>query len=198
VRPAKAAGATGPDVGDRAPEALLLDPSGREAPLWFFWQESPAVLVFLRYVGCPFCQAQVVTLREEEGRFLEVGANVVLIGHGNREAAQEFRKVKMIPFTFLLDPDRAAYRAYGLARGSLIQVFGPSTALPFLKANLRPETRQRGLQGGDLMQMPGTFAIDQMGVVRFAHRNRHVADSPRNQDILQALQRIRNQAEAPE
>jgi peroxiredoxin len=190
--------AAGPGLGDRAPEAVLLDPGGLQAQLSFFWQESAAVIVFLRYFGCPFCQAQVVTLREAERSFLEAGANVVLIGHGDRRAAEEFRNVKLVPFTFLLDPDRAAYRAYGLARGALMQVFGPSTALPFLTANLRSETRQRGLKGGDLMQMPGTFVVDRDGVVRFAHRNRHVADSPRNQDILESLARIRAQAEAPE
>jgi peroxiredoxin len=188
---ARASVAAGPLVGDRAPDAVLVDPGGLEAKLSFFWQESAAVLVFLRYFGCPFCQAQVVTLREDERRFLEAGANVVLIGHGDRQAAEEFRKGKLVSFTFLLDPDRAAYRAYGLARGGLMQVFGPSTALPFLTANLRPETRQRGLKGGDLMQMPGTFVIDADGVVRFAHRNKHVADSPRNQDILEALGRVR-------
>jgi peroxiredoxin len=188
----------GPHAGDRAPEAVLLDPGGLEATLSFFWQESAAVLVFLRYLGCPFCQAQVVTLRQDERRFLEAGANVVLIGHGDRRAAEEFRKARLVPFTFLLDPDRAAYRAYGLARGGLMQVFGPSTALPFLTANIRSETRQRGLKGGDLMQMPGTFVVDAEGVVRFAHRNRHVADSPRNHDILVAVGRIRRQAEAPE
>jgi peroxiredoxin len=191
-------GAVGPLLGDRAPEAVLLDPGGLEARLSFFWQESAAVLVFLRYFGCPFCQAQVVTLRESERSFLEAGASIVLIGHGDRRAAEEFRKVKLVPFTFLLDPDRAAYRAYGLARGGLMQVFGPSTALPFLTANLRPQTRQRGLKGGDLMQMPGTFVVDRDGVVRFAHRNRHVADSPRNQDILEALERMRAKAGGPE
>lgn len=192
-----ASGAVGPHAGDRAPEAVLLDPGGLEATLSFFWQESAAVLVFLRYFGCPFCQAQVVTLRQDERRFLEAGANVVLIGHGDRLAAEEFRKARLVPFTLLLDPDRAAYRAYGLTRGGLMKVFGPSTALPFLAANLRPETRQRGLKGGDLMQMPGTFVVDGEGVIRLAHRNRHVADSPRNEDILEAVGRIRTKAEAP-
>jgi peroxiredoxin len=179
----------GPGVGDPAPDSTLLDASGHEARLSFFWQEAPAVLVFLRYFGCPFCQAQVVTLREDERSFLEAGANVVLIGHGTRQAADEFRTSKLVPFTFLLDPDRAAYRAYGLARANILQVFGPSTALPFLKANLRSETRQRGLRGGDLMQMPGTFVVDS-GTVRYAHRNKHVADSPRNHEILGVLARV--------
>lgn len=100
----------------------------------------------------------------------------------------------MVSFTFLLDPDRAAYRAYGLAKANPLQVFGPSTALPFLKANLRSETRQRGLKGGDLMQMPGTFVVDG-GRIRYAHRNKHVADSPRNHEILDVLTRAGSRAD---
>ncbi len=38
--------------------------------------------------------------------------------------------------------------------------------------------------------MPGTFVVDETGIVRFAHRNRHVADPPRNQAILEAVERI--------
>jgi len=189
----RSAGPSEPNLGDGAPDAVLFDASGREAHLSFFWQEAPAILVFLRYFGCPFCQAQVAALSREEYRFLESGGNVVLIGHGDRTAAVEFRQVKRVPFPLLLDPDRGAYRAYGLIRGRLTQVFGPSTALPFLRANLREETRQRGLQGGDLMQMPGTFVVDSRGVVRFAHRNRHVADSPRHGEILDVLASLKRQ-----
>ncbi len=34
------------------------------------------------------------------------------------------------------------------------------------------------------MQMPGTFVVDRTGVVRLAHRNRHVADNPPNRLLL--------------
>jgi peroxiredoxin len=65
-------------------------------------------------------------------------------------------------------------------------------ALPFLRANLHRETVQRGMHGGAFMQMPGTFVIDTEGVVRMAHRNRHIADTPRNQQILQVLSNLRD------
>jgi len=75
-----------------------------------------------------------------------------------------------------------------------MQVLSPKTALPWLRAELSPETRQHGLKGGSFMQMPGTFVIDTGGVVRFrggliqfAHRNKHVADSPANDDILRVV-----------
>ena len=191
-----------PEVGDVAPDALLLDPDGRDVHLSSMWRTQPAVVVFLRYFGCPFCQAQVVAIRRDEALFRGAGADVVLIGHGNHEDAQAFLQAKRVPFPLLLDPDRAAYRAYGLTQGKVMQVLSPRTALPWLRAELSPETRQHGLKGGSFMQMPGTFVVDTGGVVRFrggliqfAHRNKHVADSPANDDILRVVDSLVGRAQ---
>jgi peroxiredoxin len=59
--------------------------------------------------------------------------------------------------------------------------------VPFLRANLGRETRQRGLHGGSFVQMPGTFLVDTSGVIRMAHRNRTVSDNPSNEKILRVL-----------
>jgi len=186
-----------PEVGDVAPDALLMDPDGHDVRLSWMWGAQPAVVVFLRYFGCPFCQAQVVAIRRDQEMFREAGAHVVLIGHGNHEDALAFLQAKRVPFPLLLDRDREAYRAYGLTQGKVMQVLSPKTALPWLRAELSPETRQHGLMGGSFMQMPGTFVIDTGGVVRFrggliqfAHRNKHVADSPANDDILRVVEAL--------
>jgi len=50
----------GPEVGDPAPDALLTDLERHEVRLSSLWRDRPAVVVFLRYFGCPFCQTQVV------------------------------------------------------------------------------------------------------------------------------------------
>jgi hypothetical protein len=75
-----------------------------------------------------------------------------------------------------------------------MQVLSPRVALPWVRAELSSETRQRGLKGGSFLQMPGTFVIDPAGVVRaktgtvkMAHRNRHFADTPSIELLLQAL-----------
>lgn len=181
-------------VGDPAPDARLLDLAGQPARLSWFWHEGPAVFVFLRYFGCPFCQAQVVALRRDHDRFQEAGARIVLVGHGDPAEAAAFSERKALPFPLLLDPDRSAYRAYGLVPGRAVQVLGPKVFLPWLKAEVSSETRQRGLKGGSFFQMPGTFVIDRGGVVRLsgglvrlAHRNRHVADTPSNELILRLV-----------
>jgi peroxiredoxin len=182
---------SGPNVDDPAPDVSLLDMAARQAALSTFWRREPAVVVFLRYFGCPFCQAQVVQLRDDRKLFDDVGAGVVLIGQGDPTEAAAFTERMNQPFECLVDPTRSAYRAYGLGRGTPAQVVGPRVALPFLRANIHPETMQRGMHGGAFMQMPGTFVIDTEGVVRMAHRNRHIADTPRNQQILEILSGLR-------
>jgi peroxiredoxin len=184
----------GPEVGDPAPDALLIDLERREVRLSSLWKERPAVVVFLRYFGCPFCQTQVVTLRNEHERIRGFGADVALVGHGDPDAAVEFASSKGLPFPLLLDRDRGTYRAYGLIQGKAMQVLSPRVALPWLKAELNSETRQRGLKGGDFLQMPGTFVVDTSGVVRasggtvrMAHRNRNFADAPSIDRLLEAL-----------
>ena len=161
-----------PAVGDPAPDALLLDGDGRSVTLSSQWRDEPAVLVFLRYFGCPFCQTQVVKLRDDQRRFLEAGATVVLIGQGTAEHWDGFRDRLHVPFPCLLDSTCSAYREYGLARGSLARIVTPRIAVSFVQANINPATRQRGLQGGDFMQMPGTFVVDPAGVVRLAPNDR--------------------------
>jgi peroxiredoxin len=187
----------GPEVGDRAPDALLVDLDRRDVRLSSLWSERPAVLVFLRYFGCPFCQTQVVTLRNEHDRIRRAGADVCLVGHGDPDAAAGFATTKRLPFPLLLDRDRGTYRAYGLVMGKATQVLNPGVALPWIKAELSSETRQRGLKGGSFLQMPGTFVVDTGGVVRarggtirMAHRNRHFADTPSIERLLAALEEV--------
>jgi peroxiredoxin len=183
---------SGPNVRDLAPDVALLDAAAHWAELSTFWRREPAVVVFLRYFGCPFCQAQVVQLRDDQKLFDDAGAGVVLIGQGNPDEAVQFSERMKQPFECLVDPTRSAYRAYGLSTATPTKILTPQVGLSFLRANLNKETIQRGMHGGSFAQMPGTFVIDTEGVVRMAHRNRHIADTPSNQQILQVLSRLRD------
>lgn len=183
-----------PSVGDPAPDANVLDLGGAPVRLSQFWRRGPAVVVFLRYFGCPFCQAQVVALRRDEPRFREAGGTIGLVGHGHPHEAKAFVEGKRLPFPLVLDPDRSAYRAYGLVQGRAVQVLGPKVVLPWLRAEVSAETRQRGLKGGSFFQMPGTFVVDGAGVVRLtgglvrlAYLSRHVADAPSNELLLRLV-----------
>ncbi|MEX2274082.1 MAG: peroxiredoxin-like family protein [Actinomycetota bacterium] len=187
-------------VGDLAPDADLLGLDRKIVRLSDFWERQPIVLVFLRYFGCPFCQAQVAELKRDEPRFREAGAGVVLVGHGHPGAAEAFSAKRRLPFPLLMDPWRDAYESYGLREATFGEVVGPRALPQMLRRGLAKDTRQGGLHGGSLKQMPGTFVIDTGGVirhddgiVRLVHRNRDVADAPSNDAILDVLLALRTE-----
>jgi peroxiredoxin len=152
------------------------------------------VVVFLRYFGCPFSQQQVVNLRGARELFERAGTQVVLIGQGGPDDARRFVEAKNVPFPLYVDPTRAAFRAYGLTNGTVSQVFGPQCMIGMVRRATRPESRQGLLNGGNLMQMPGTFVVDSRGVVRFAHRNETIADDPPVDELLAAIPDVRRAA----
>ena len=137
-----------------------------------------------------FCQEHVAQLRDDRESFDRAGARVLLIGQGSSRRAARFCRDRAVPFDCLTDPEREAYRAYGLKTGTLRELAPPRLAGRYVKANLRRETRQ-GPLSGDVRQMPGTFVIDTAGVVRFAHRNRDSADNPPNDVVLRALEDLK-------
>ena len=129
-------------------------------------------------------------LRDDRERFEEAGAAISLVGLGPHTRAQLFCDERHVPFECLSDPTQEAYRAYGLERGSNRQLFGPQLLLRYARALLRRDVDAAKLSGDDYRQMPGVFVIDRAGVIRYAHRNRDVADNPPNDELLEGLATI--------
>lgn len=113
-----------------------------------------------------------------------LGASVVLISFGTQSLAAKWIKETRVPFDLWLDPDRAAYRAYGLER-SLRRAWAPRVWWAY--ARLMASGRAwRGIQG-DSGQMGGDFIVGPDGRIRLAHRSTDPTDRPSVQDLLQLL-----------
>lgn len=76
----------------------------------------------------------------------------------------------------LCDVGRTAYAAYGLGRGSVMEVMGPAAMMAGARAALGGQ--MQGATVGDPMMMPGTFAVDRDGIIRAVHYARHSGDQP--------------------
>jgi peroxiredoxin len=126
-------------------------------------------------------------LRDDRKRFEEMG-QVALIGLGTPERAAWFcREKRLNGFACLAGDGTQAHRAWGLKRGTMRQLLGPSVYRTWKSLAVLPDTRFAH-PGEDWTQLPGTFVIDTGGIVRYAHRNRDVADNPPNQEVLAALE----------
>jgi peroxiredoxin len=124
-------------------------------------------------------------LGEAHEEFRKAGADVVAVFQYRAEPTYNFCRKRNLPFDCLGDPERAAYHAVGLERGSAKEYVGPQLAKGFLRA-----ARHGALPGrpvGDVAQRPGTFVVSPEGRVLYAHYHRDSADNPPISEVLSAV-----------
>jgi peroxiredoxin len=121
-------------------------------------------------------------LGEHYQEFQAAGADVVAIFQYRAEPTHNFCRKRGVPFDCLGDPEREAYHAVGLERGSPKEYVGPQLLKGYLRA-----ARHGALPGkpeGDVAQRPGTFVVAADGTVAYAHYNKDSSDHPPIDDLL--------------
>ena len=90
------------------------------------------------------------------------------------------------PFPILADPERAAYRAFGLQRLSWHRVFSLATLKLYLKL-FRKGLVRHDYGDSDVYQAGGDFLLDRSGTIYFAHRSQDPADRPALSTLLKEI-----------
>lgn len=162
----------GPLPIDRAIDAFA-DQRGRT--LRQLSQDAPTLVVFLRHLGCSFCREALADISRARGDIERDGARIALVHMGDETDARVFDQAGLGEISRVSDPSRELYRAFGLERGSFLQLFGPRVWLRGLAAAMRGH--KVGALRGDGFQMPGAFLLEN-GRVRRAYRHRTAADRP--------------------
>jgi AhpC/TSA antioxidant enzyme len=154
-----------PEVGSRAPVAEPLGPV-----------EGPAVVAFLRHVGCPFAEATMRSLSELAEQRPDV--TWIAVSHAGLEATDRWcaavgasHRVRLV-----IDEERSAYGAWGLGRSSLRHFAGRRSLTAVV------DLARRGIRNrhpaGSRWQRAGTFAVDASGTIAWRHIPRHAGDLP--------------------
>ena len=138
------------------------------------------------------CQAHLGEVRAFTDEFERRGIRILVISFAAREQLAEYQKLHQWPFTVLADPERKAYRYFGLARLPWYRVFSPATIR--LYARLLLQGRKLENYGrDDYRQSGGDFLVDSAGRTVFAHRSRDPADRPPVNALLTAIDQMRRE-----
>lgn len=112
---------------------------------------------------------------------------VVTVSFGTPYWAQVWLQETRSPFPFLVDSERTAYQAYGLA-SSRLRSWSPANVWYYTTAML--QGRATLGKRGDPHQLGGDFIIDRQGIIRLAHPSRDPTDRPALDEIVRALQAL--------
>ena len=105
---------------DRAPDLELLEADGNAIKLSSIWKKQAIVLAFARHFGCPQCKEMVTTLAHAAKDMKANGLRAVVVTQGTPQEAKAFCRKYARGISCLSDPERRAYRAYGLGAREFI------------------------------------------------------------------------------
>jgi alkyl hydroperoxide reductase subunit AhpC len=124
-------------------------------------------------------------LRQHEEKLVEQGVEVCVVTFDAGPMAMAYVDSTDLSWPLLVDQDRSLYEAYGMARGTWWNVYGP----PAIGVYLRLLLRGRALKpaGSDLRQLGGNVLVDPEGIVRIHHVGRGPADRPQVSTLLEPI-----------
>ncbi len=139
--------------------------------------ESPVLLVLLRHLGCTFCRETLADVAAQRREIEATGARIVFVHMGEDEQTRYlFERYRIDDIPRISDPDAGLYRALGLERASLFQVYGPSM-WRYAVQSILLDGHGMGQIVGDRFQMPGTFLIHNGSVIS-GFRHKRISDHP--------------------
>ncbi len=165
---------------DPAPDVKLLDGYNKSVQLSSLWRDKVLVLAFTRHFGCPQCKEMIDQLIASHQALTERGLRLAIISHASAESAKKFCEQRAPSAICLADPDRVAYHAYGLYRGTIWQTL----LSPHIWISNRRLARTKGYKpelppaGQDANQMSGTFIIGMDGRIHLPYYYEDIADHP--------------------
>lgn len=139
--------------------------------------ESPVLLVFLRHLGCTFCRETLADVAERRESLAARGIQPIFVHmSSDQEAEPILDKYGLADVPRISDPQRDLYRAFGLQRGKILQVLGPTVWLRAFLAGVI-EGHGFGKIRGDAFQLSGVFLIHK-GQILKDFRHKTAADRP--------------------
>ena len=136
---------------------------------------SPVMVVFLRHLGCPFCREALSDLASARAEIERDGTRLLLVHLASEREIVERLAPGLADVVRLADPHQVIYRAFGLGRGGILNVFGPLVWVRFLQVAF---LRRRGFSmQDDIFQMPGVFMVYHGQVIR-SFRHQKISDRP--------------------
>lgn len=124
-------------------------------------------------------------MRQQESKLVENHVDVKVITFDNQGMAEAYVKESNLTWPLLLDSNQEVYQAYGMARGSWWDLYGPLSILRYLK--LMMGGRRPGKPGRDWNQLGGNVVIDPAGIVRLQHISTNPHDRPTIESMMELI-----------
>jgi len=145
--------------GEKIPNAILSDVSGKKFDLNKAVSEKPTVLIFYRGGWCPYCSRQLSGLQQAAPELEKLGYQIIAISTDTPEELMQSATKEKLDYKLLSDADLSLSKQFGIAYKA-----------PEAYWNMLPKTTG-GLDTELLLPVPSVFILDKSGIIHFEYIN---------------------------
>ncbi|MDY6880331.1 MAG: redoxin domain-containing protein [Thermodesulfobacteriota bacterium] len=165
-------------VGDRAPNFQFNTPwTTSSQDFHETTRHQQAVLVFLRYHGCPVCQMEMANLKNDIELFHRKEARVFVILQSATSTLRPLLKEEDWPFAIVCDPKGTIFELYAVEPGGIVKYLHPAGLVAGFKAMSRGFFHKK-FEGKET-QLPAAFIIQSDMTVKYAYYGKNISDVPK-------------------
>lgn len=169
-------------IAKKAPDFTFKTPWDREANFYDAAGRHPAVLIFLRYYGCPVCRMEMAKIKQTIGLAGQKGARVFVVLQSAPETIASLIGKEDFPFTIICDPQGKIFNLYGVEAGGFFKYLHPAGLIAAIRAVSRGF--RHGRFEGKETQLPAAFAMTVDRIIRYGHYGENIGDIPALEKIL--------------
>lgn len=173
-------------IGSKVPDFTLPNALGKPVNLYEQLQKGPVILTFYRGAWCPFCSLQLKTYQEVMPTFKQYGASLVAVTPQKPDQSLKQLEKQALNFEVLSDLDSAVMKAYELR-------FVVPTKLVEVYKNMGLDLAEYNGEGRYELPVPGTFVLDQQGVIQAKFADTDYTKRMEPRDIVAALEKIKKE-----
>jgi peroxiredoxin len=147
--------------GAQAPNFTLPDALGNSVALSTLLKQGPVVIAFYRGAWCPYCNLQLHAYQQALSQIQALGASLVAISPQTPDHSLSLVEKQELTFAVLSDVGNQVARQFGL-------VFTIDEAVRAAHKQVGADLPAYNGDASWELPIPGTFLIDQAGIVRLA------------------------------
>jgi thioredoxin-dependent peroxiredoxin len=172
-------------IAKKAPDFQFKTPWSDETNYYKAVGSHPAVLIFLRYYGCPVCQMEMVKIKQQIDLVNKIGGRVFVVLQSAPETLACLTKEEDWPFTIISDPQGKVFQLYGVEAGGIIKYLHPAGLIGAIKAISRGF--RHGKFEGKETQLPAAFAMTADKLIKYGYYGENIGDVPSLANMIISL-----------
>lgn len=161
----------------RLAQATVIGEDHNKFRLGSFWENGPAIFIFLRHFACAACRAHALDVWAQREKFEKAGVQLYFIGNGSPSMLKAFKEELGLQDAWIFtDPHLEAFHAAGFKRG-FIAAFGPRSLMSLSKIKAKGHAASEwNKEQGDAFQLGGVLAVKPGGIVTYQYMSEYQGD----------------------